>query len=193
MQIVFRAADLEYVHQSDGAGGRILATVAKSLPREVAAIAHNGVEERPEKTTRDELISAIHAVLGRIAADPGLLLAYGISVEAQGDEPPAGQSFARGSGITGIRLPGAPADRVFTIWCGPGQCDLVETAVGADGRGTDLRTVDLRGEKDLQTANMGKIRIHRRRGKTRLPQQLERLLATAQSWPPGEVAKFVRL
>jgi hypothetical protein len=136
---------------------------------------------------------AIHAVLGRIEADPGLLFAYGISVEAQGDEPPAGQSFARGSGITGIRLPGAAAERVYTIWCGPGRCDLVEAAIGADGRGTDLRTEDLRGEKDLQTANMGRIRIHRRRAKTRLPQELERLLATVQSWPSGEVAKFVRL
>jgi hypothetical protein len=193
MQIVFRASNSEYVHQSDSAGGRILAAIAKSLPREAAAIAHNGFEEHPVKTTRDELISALHAVLGRIEADPALLLAYSISVQAQGDETPAGQSFARGSGITGIRLPGASDDRVYTIWCGPGQCDLVETAVGADGRGTELRTVDLRSEKDLQTANMGRIRIHRRRAKTRLPQELERLLAAVQLWPPGEVAKFVRL
>lgn len=193
MRIVFRATDLEYVHQSDSASGRILGVIAKTLPREVAAIAHNGIEDDPEKTTRDELISAIHAVRGRIEADPSLLFAYGISVEAQGDGPPAGQSFARGSGISGIRLPGAAADRVYTIWCGPGQCDLVETALGADGRGTDVRTVDLRAEKELQTANMGRIRIHRRRAKTRLPQELERLLATVEAWPPGELAKFVRL
>jgi hypothetical protein len=53
--------------------------------------------------------------------------------------------------------------------------------------------VDLRSAKDLQTANLGKIRIHRRRVKTRLAQELEGLLTAAQSWPAGEVAKFVRL
>jgi hypothetical protein len=107
--------------------------------------------------------------------------------------PPAGQSFARGSGISGIRLPGAAADHVYTISCGPGRCDLVETSIGADGRGTDLRTLDLRSQKELETANLGRIRIHRRRARTRLPQQLQQLLAIIQAWPPGEVAKFVRL
>jgi hypothetical protein len=192
MRIVYRAADAEHVHESDGAGGRILAAIARTLPREVAAIAHSGIEEDPVKTTRDELLAAIRAVLGRIEAEPALLFAYGISVEAQGDEPPARPSFAHGSGLTGIRLPDAAADRVYTIWCGPGRCDLVEAALSADGRGTDVRTVDLRGEKALHTANMGRIRIHRRRSKTRLPQQLERLLAAVQAWPPGGVAKFIQ-
>jgi hypothetical protein len=139
------------------------------------------------------LVSAIRAVLRRIDADPALLFAYGVSVEAHGDERPAGRSFARGSGIGGIRLPGAPSDRVYTLWCGPGRCDVVETAVGPDGRGTDVGTVDLRGDRDVLTANMGRIRIHRRRTKTQLPHELERLQAAVQGWPPSEVAKFVRL
>jgi hypothetical protein len=52
--------------------------------------------------------------------------------------------------------------------------------------------MDLRGQSEVQTANMGRIRIHRRRAKTQLPQELERLLATVEGWHPGEVAKFIR-
>jgi hypothetical protein len=174
-------------------GGPILAVIAKALPQEVAAIAHNGTRRHPAKTTRDELTAAIAAVLARIEADADLLFAYAVSVEAHGDERPAGRSFARGNGVSGIRLPGEPADRVHTIWCGPGRCDMVETAIGPDGRGTEIGAVDIRGQHELQTANMGRIRIHRRRVKTQLPQELERLLAAVRGWPPGEVAKFVRV
>jgi hypothetical protein len=191
MQIIFRANGVEYGFES-GSSGPILAVLAKTLPREVAAIAHNGTPRRPERTTRDELMSAIRAVLDRLAADPGLLFTYGISIEAQGGEPPAGGSFTRGSGVSGIRLPGAPADRVYAIWCSPGRCDLVETAIGPDGRGTDVGCVDLRAQTEVQTANMGSIRIHRRKARTQLSQELGRLLTTVQGWPPGEVEKFVR-
>jgi len=193
MQIVYRADDVEHGLQTDSAGGPILAAIAKTLPREVAAIAHNGTPQRPEKTTRDELMAAIRAVLRRIEADPGLLFAYGVSVEAHGEERPAGRSFARGCGVSGLRLPGAPADRVYAVWCGPGRCDLVEMAIAPDGRGTEVGTVDLRAEKEVQTVNLGRIRIHRRKAKTQLREELERLLATLQKWPPGEVEKFIRL
>jgi hypothetical protein len=193
MRIVYRAGDVEHGFEADSAGGQILAAIAKALPREIATIAHNGTPRLPEKTTQNELVSAIRAVLRRIDADPALLFAYGVSVEVHGDERPAARSFARGSGVGGIRLRGAPADRVYTLWCGPGRCDLVETAVGPDGRGTDVGTVDVRGERDVLTATMGRIRIHRRRAKTRRPQELERLQAVVRGWPPGEVAKLVRL
>jgi hypothetical protein len=191
MRVLFRSAAGDHVHASDSDGGRILGIIAKMLPREVDAIARTGIEDDPAKTTRDELISAIPIVLKQIEADPALLFSYAISVEAQGGEAPAGQSFTRGSGLSGIRLPDTASDLVYAIWCGPGKCDLVETSIGADGRGKDLRTVDLRNQIELQTSNMGRIRIHRRRVKTQLLQELQRLLAAAQAWPPGDVAKFV--
>jgi len=191
MRIVFRSAVGDHIHESDSAGGCILGIVAKTLAPEVDAIARTGIEDDPVTTTRNELMSAIPPVLNRIEADAALLFAYGISVEAHGDQSPAGRSFAQGSGISGIRLPEAASNLVYAIWCGPGQCDLVETLIGADGRANDLRTLDLRNETELQTANMGKIRIHRRRVKTKLPQELQRLLQVAHNWPEGEVAKFM--
>lgn len=193
MEIVFQCGRDEHVMNSDSAGGRILAAIAKVLPREVAAIAHNGTVRHPEMTTRDELLTALSAVLGQIESNPALLNAYSVSVKAHGDERPAGKSFGQGSGLSGIRLPESPADRVYAVWCGPGRCDLVEMTIGPDGRGIEQGTVDLRGERELLTANMGPIRIHSRRAKTQLPQELQRLQAAIQGWPPGEVAKFVRI
>ena len=191
MRLVFRSAAGDFAHESDNAGGRILGIIAKTLPKEVDAIARTGMKEDPVMTTREVLISAIPAVLKYIESDPVLLFAYATSVEAHGDEPPAGRSFAEGNGVSGIRLPNAGSNLVYAIWCGPGKCDLVETSLGADGRGTDLRTLDLRNEKELQTANMGRIRIYRKRAKTKLPEELHRLLEAAQTWPPGDIAKFV--
>jgi hypothetical protein len=69
---------------------------------------------------------------------------------------------------------------------------MVETVIGPDGRGTDVGIVDLRGQHELQTVNMGRIRIHRRRANAQLPPELERLLSAVRGWPPGEVAKFAR-
>jgi len=127
MQIVFRSGELEHGFESDSAGGRILAAIARGLPREVAAIAHNGTERQPELTTQTELQSAIRAVLAQIDSDPALLFGYAVSVDAHGDGSPA--SVSRGNGLSGIRLPGAASDRAFAIWCGPGQCDLVEMRI----------------------------------------------------------------
>ena len=193
MKIVFQSGETKHVFDSDSAGGPILAAIAKALPREVAAIAHNGTARHPEMTTRDELLAAIGAVLGQIEADPALLNAYSVSVKAHGDDRPAAKSFGRGSGLSGIRLPDSPADRVFALWCGPARCDLVEMTIGPDGRGIEQGTVDLRGKRELLTANLGPIRIHSRRAKTRLPQELQRLQEAVERWPPGEVAKFVRI
>jgi hypothetical protein len=193
MRVVYRAADTEHLHETDGAGGQILGIIARALPREVAAIAHNGTPRRPEKTTRDELASAIRTVQGRIAADPSLLFAYACSVKAHGDDRPAGRQLARGSGISGIRYPDTPADCVYALWCGPGKCDLEEMAIDADGRGTVVGVADVRGEKELLTANMGRIRIHSRSLKTQIVPGLERLLAVVQGWPLGEVCKFASL
>jgi hypothetical protein len=189
MRVVYRSGDAEHVHETDSAGGRILGIIARVLPREVAAIAHNGTRRHPVKTSRDELMSALPAVLARIEADPGLLLGYAVSVEAHGDQSPVG-SFARGSGLSGIRLPDAPSDRVYALWCGPGRCDLEELAIGADGRGTVVGVADVRGGNELRTENMGRIRIHRRPLRTRIVQELGRMLAAVRGWPPGEVCKF---
>jgi hypothetical protein len=188
---MFRSAGRDHIHESDSAGGRILGIIARTLPREVDVIARTGIEDDPVTTTREELISAIPAVLKRIVSYPALLFAFATSFEAHGNEPPAGRSFTGGSGISGIRLPGASSNLVYALRCGPGQCELVETSIGADGRGTNLRTLDLREEQQIQTVNLDRIRIHRKRIKTKLPDELQRLLQAAQTWPPGEVAKFV--
>jgi len=50
----------------------------------------------------------------------------------------------------------------------------------------------VRGEREVLTANMGRVRIHRRKVKTQLPQELKRLQAVVQSWPAAEIAKFIR-
>jgi hypothetical protein len=190
MHIAYRSGAAEHAFQMDAACGPILAVIAKTLPREVAAVAQNGTPTRPARTSQGELTVAARAILGQLDADPGLLFAYTVSME--GDGGPAGRSFGRGSGLSGIRLTGAPPDRAFAVRCGPGQCDLVEIAIGPDGRGTEVGTRDLRGQATLETANVGVLRIHRRKSKTRLREELERLLAAVEGWPRGEVEKVVR-
>jgi hypothetical protein len=190
MRIVYRSGVLEHVHEARSAEGRILGIIAKTLPQEVAAIAHNGTEAEPEWTTKDDLAAAIRAIQSRLGADPGLLLAFACSVESQGDGEPEDAQFKRGSGFSGIRLPDKPSDHVYSLWCGPGKCDLEESTIGSNGRGTVVATLDIRGEEELQTANMGRIRIHRRPVKVPIVDEMKWLLAAVESWPAGKVAKF---
>jgi hypothetical protein len=190
MRIVYRSGDLEHVHEARSAEGRILGIIAKTLPKEVVAIARNGTEAEPEWTTKDELAAAIRAIQSRLEADPDLLTAFAHSVEAKGDKEPEDEQFKRGSGLSGIRLPDKPSDHVYSLWCGPGKCELEETVIGMNGRGTVVATLDIRGEEELQTENMGRIRIHRKPVKAPIVDEMKWLLAAVESWPAGKVAKF---
>jgi hypothetical protein len=190
MHIVYRSGDLEHVHDARSAEGRILGIIAKTLPKEVVAIAHNGTEAEPEWTTKDELAAAIRAIQSRLEADPNLLFAFASSAEAQGDEQPDDAQFSRGNGVSGIRLPDKPSDHIYNLLCGPGKCDLEETVIGLNGRGTVVATVDIRGKEDLQTANMGRIRIHRKPIKAPIVDEMKWLLEAVESWPAGKVAKY---
>lgn len=190
MRIVYRSGALEHVHEARSAEGRILGIIAKTLPQEVAAFAHNGTEAEPVWTTKDALAAAIRAIQSRLEVDPALLLSFACVVESRGDGEPDDLQFKRGSGVSGIRLPDKPADHTYSLWCGPGKCDLEETVIGSNGRGTVGETLDIRSQEELQTANMGRIRIHRRPVKVPIVAEMKWLLEAVESWPTGQVAKY---
>jgi hypothetical protein len=70
-----------------------------------------------------------------------------------------GQTFGRGSGgASGFHIKG----KVHSIWGGAGTCYLEEMGIGPDGRGQVVNTIDVRGQKHIETDDYGTITFFRR-------------------------------
>jgi hypothetical protein len=189
MRIIYRQGEREHSFSCDADSGRILGVIARALPAEVGVLCHNGTARWPITATRAEVFTAARAVLSRLDADPGLLFRYAATAEA--DPKPTAGHFSRGAGFSGIRFADTPAGKVYAIKCGPGQCDLEEIAIGADGRGAVVAITDLRDRAAVETANMGVLKLHRKASKTRLRAELEALLSAVEGWPAGAVNKVL--
>ncbi len=202
MRIIYRQGEREHSFSCDADSGRILGVIARALPAEVGVLCHNGTARWPITATRAEVFTAARAVLSRLDADPGLPSSL---TPVRPPPPRPGNSpkptrltpgiFSRGAGFSGIRFADTPAAQgnpgIYAIKCGPGQCDLEEIAIGADGRGAVVAITDLRDRAAVETANMGVLKLHRKASKTRLRAELEALLSAVEGWPAGAVNKVL--
>jgi hypothetical protein len=86
-----------------------------------------------------------------------------------------GDRFDTG-GQSGFRLPG-DEDHWYAIWAGLNKLRLDKMARQQDGSGKTIESRDLRGEKELVTANAGRVQFRRRRAKTSLRKGLQEMRA----------------
>jgi len=78
--------------------------------------------------------------------------------------------------MSGIRIPG-DEDHFYGIQVGINECELLKIAVGSDGKGKTIEREDIRHLQELETANMGTIKIRKRRAASRLLPELKSIKA----------------
>jgi hypothetical protein len=81
-------------------------------------------------------------------------------------DPRMTPGFSTG-GMSGLRLSG-DNEHYYFIRAGLNECSLEKMGIGPDRRGFTVDHRDLRGERELQTENLGKITIRRSRAKSDL-------------------------
>jgi hypothetical protein len=99
-----------------------------------------------------------------------------------------GGPFGRGGGVSGIRLPGDDVHRYMIDARWPNECELVKMAV-EEGQGVIVERRDIRHLKEIETANMGTIKILKRRAASRLRVELESLKEFALAAGDAEIEK----
>jgi hypothetical protein len=97
-------------------------------------------------------------------------------------------AFARGGGISGIRLPGDDVHTYFGDARMSNEGELVKMAPREGGAGIVERR-DIRHVKEIETANMGTVKILRRRAASRLRAEMEAIKEFAAAAGDGEIEK----
>lgn len=92
-----------------------------------------------------------------------------------------------GTGIGGIMI----NDKIYHLTGGVGKCDLQEIGLNPDGTGRVINSTDVRGQTALQTDNMGKIRILKRKKNTQFEKHLSDLISIAENSSCISVERFV--
>ena len=144
-----------------------------------------------------DLRNAVEQIDGLLRDQPGLLPytyqfkpEYISSGDLSDDRRIEWHKFGTG-GLSGIRLPG---DEVhwYAIHAGLNECRLEKLAKQHDGRGVIVAQRDIRGERELRTANCGQIQIRKRRAKSSLRKGLAEIRNFLAEKPEGaEVTKVV--
>lgn len=89
-------------------------------------------------------------------------------------------------GIGGIRLPG-DEHHAYSIMCNMDTCKMKKWGEGSDGKGVCIEEQDVGHLKELETANMGTIKILKRRRRITLTSNLKDLSSFLQEQAPGVV------
>ena len=101
--------------------------------------------------------------------------------------PPGGYGTG---GMSGIRLPN-DRDHFYSIHAGFNQCELKKIAIGEDGRGILVETIDLRNTKEIKTDTVGAIKIKRSRKRTDLSDAVARIRAFLNTVSDEKIVKSI--
>jgi hypothetical protein len=187
--LTYQAGNAVYEYRIARADWELIQSLRGHLPNEIEALFVVPSLGEPVRVATPTLRSAIGAVMAFIASNKDLLpYTYQFKVETPPD-PRMTPGFGTG-GMSGIRLPG-DTDCSYTIRAGLNECRLDKISVGPDGRPHHELARDLRGERELPTANMGKITIRRTRAKTDLVKALPKIQAFLRDISSPEVTKSV--
>jgi hypothetical protein len=166
--IRFSMADWETIEQ-----------IKSHLPNAVSACF--GVRAFGESVTipLETLRASVEQIDALLGQHPELLpYTYQFKFECmEGGEQPVGLSdrFDTG-GQSGFRLPG-DEDHWYAIWAGLNKLRLDKMGRQPDGSGKTIESRDLRGEKELITADAGRFQFRKRRAKTSLRKGLQEMRA----------------
>jgi hypothetical protein len=157
MRTTFRGSSDMHILDRTGADSSVsgaFSSVAPGSPN-CRLLAIIGAAYQEEQTyTRTALLQAATEFHDAIEQQRSLL-PYHYSYQI-GD----GTMFGRGSGgASGFHIDG----KIHSIQGGAGVCYLQEIGVGSDGRGQVVNTIDIRGEKRVETDDFGPIKIYRRK------------------------------
>jgi hypothetical protein len=93
-------------------------------------------------------------------------------------------------GLSGFRLPGDDEHR-YAIFAGLNKLELTKMAVQPDGTGKIVEVRDIRGLRELQTADHGLMQFRRRRAKSSLRRGLGEIREFLSSVGGPDVVKVV--
>jgi hypothetical protein len=126
------------------------------------------------------LLAAAKELLSKIEADLARLqYSYSYRDEVLG---------GGGTGMTGgIRING----KIYSLKGGNGICPLEEIGIDASGRGYVAKAIDVRGEKVIETENLGRITITKRKKPLTIHRQLADLITFLEQQPDEYIVKSV--
>ncbi|MGE5194323.1 MAG: hypothetical protein ACM3U2_17675 [Deltaproteobacteria bacterium] len=129
---------------------------------------------------REHLLAAVRELSGRVTGDlERLRYSYSFRTER----------FGSVSGMmSGIQIGGKP---YYTLMGGKGTCLLTEQELDAHGRAVPVRTIDLRGDKTLETENFGRITFSKKKLKLTIHEQLPRFLAFLEQQTDQHITKML--
>jgi hypothetical protein len=124
--------------------------------------------EREQIYSREELLQAareFEAVLERERVRFPYHYSYEMGI---------GELHSKGSGgVGGFHIDG----KTHSIWGGAGVCYLKEMGIGPDGRGYDVKKIDIREKKRIETDDFGTIKVFRRKLKLSIFESIQALIS----------------
>lgn len=133
--------------------------------------------QETQEFQRQKLVEAAEVLLAEVRRQ-WEVLPYHYSFECKVGGREDSRSSGSG-GASGFHIEG----REYSIWGGPARCYLQEMKRDANGMGTVVDTIDVRGRKKIDTDDWGPIKLSRRKIKLTLPEQLASLLSFLQQSP----------
>jgi hypothetical protein len=192
LDLIYRCNGEEFIHRFSMSDWDTLDAVRQICPEAVAKMADVPELGAEVCVPLSDLNSAIEQIDGLLRDQPDLLpYTYQTAHEMSFND---GQTVRFGfstGGIGGIRLPG-DEDHWYFIRAGLNECRLEKMGMQPDGTVRVVEERDLRGERELQTANFGRIQIRRRRAKSTLRKGVAEIRGFLAKQPEGaEVSKVV--
>jgi hypothetical protein len=188
--LTYRAGDAEYEYRISRADWDLMKSLREHLPEEIGLLFEVPELGAVVNVPTDELRAAADRLEAFFSSHSDLLpYTYQFSCERTGDPYIVPGGFSTG-GMSGLRLPGDDVHYYF-IRAGFDECSLEKSRAGPDGRGVNVDRRDLRGERELLTENMGKIRIRRRRARTELRQAVAEIKQFLRDITSPGIAKSV--
>lgn len=190
MKITYRIGLDRHVLELDRYAGPLLAALADTLAAEVAQLDIGALRQSPP-IQRDALVRAVGAMVDKLDRESDLLFrAYSVSHAYVAGARSRG-SFGRGGGMSGVLLPDTPEGYEYGIHYWVGKCIMQKLYRPPGMKGEVVETIDIRKEDRIPTANVGEIRIHRKRINSTIRAELARLRDFLMAHPPGSMVEKV--
>jgi hypothetical protein len=173
LDYVCRSGSKEFVWQFSAVDSNLLALLAAARPKQGEIVL--GVPDfgEPKKVKRDKLRRAVADLQDELQRGDNFPVEYQCLVTAE----PFCHEEPRSTGLGGIRMPG-DENGYYCLEAGLGVCKLIRRPLDADPNDTECEEeTDIRDRTELVTANLGVIKLFRKKKRTRLKALFTDLIA----------------